>query len=172
MYIPTDPASLALFESRIKKFIPRWGTESKGPNDHWLCTATPSQRYAKITINKIVYQVHVLAYVMKNKKRDQSLWGLHHCDIPRCCNPDHVYQGDCVQNVKDRTGRNRSHRGRHNGVYAVGPRNGNYKIPFPTIELMRKRRAEGLTYDALEAEFGMNRMQIFRYVHGVYRKAA
>jgi hypothetical protein len=172
-YIPTDPLSLALFESRLRLWLPRWGTESKGPDDHWYSPATPSQRYAKITINDVSYKVHVLAWVVKNYKTyDPTLWVLHHCDIPRCDNPEHLYQGDCIDNVNDRTNRNRTHFGGHTGVYPVGPANGNCKIPFPTIELIRKRRAEGLTYDALEAEFGIDRMQIFRYVHGVYRKAA
>jgi hypothetical protein len=172
MYVPTDPKSIALFESRIEKFIPRWGTPSLGPGDHWMNTANPANRYGRITINGVAYSMHVLAWVVKNKKHDPSLWVLHHCDTPRCDNPEHLYQGDYRQNVKDRGDRNRTHFGGHTGVYPVGPANGNCKIPFSTIELIRKRRADGLTYDALEAEFGINRMQIFGYVHGIYRKAA
>jgi hypothetical protein len=83
-----------------------------------------------------------------------------------------VYQGDHRKNMNDRRDRNRVHLGGHAFIRQFGPRNGNCKVPFSTIEQIRQRREDGLTYDALAAEFNIERMQIFRYVHGVYRKAA
>ena len=33
---------------------------------------------------------------------------LHKCDVPACCNPDHLYCGDICQNAQDRCVRNRA----------------------------------------------------------------
>lgn len=38
---------------------------------------------------------------------DESLQALHKCDVPRCVNPEHLYLGTPLQNVKDMDDRGR-----------------------------------------------------------------
>jgi len=46
-----------------------------------------------------------------------DLWVLHHCDNPPCVNPDHLYLGTVVENVRDAM-----ERGRISNQYLKNPR--------------------------------------------------
>jgi hypothetical protein len=46
---------------------------------------------------------------------------LHHCDNPKCCNPNHLYIGNNKDNINDKVKRNRSQK-------LHGDLNGNSKL--------------------------------------------
>lgn len=47
------------------------------------------------------------AWVLTYGKIENSLWVLHACDNPACCNPNHLYLGTPKDNAEDRESRNR-----------------------------------------------------------------
>jgi len=106
--------------------------------------------------------------------------GLHRCDNPPCCNPDHVFEGDQADNARDMMakGRHISHtnpgwyvvrdretlrrqaaRGDRNGArtrperLARGERHAKSKLTAADVLEIRRRRARGDTLMAIAVAF-------------------
>ena len=61
-------------------------------------------------------KAHRLAYTkLKKKKIKKGLLICHKCDNPKCVNPDHLFQGTILENLKDRDAKNRQAKGSVNG---------------------------------------------------------
>ena len=54
-------------------------------------------------------RAHRFSYLLANGSLDESLMVLHRCDNRACVRPSHLYQGDHLQNMRDRTERRRTH---------------------------------------------------------------
>lgn len=69
--------------------------------------------YGQIRRNKKIITVTRLIMHLKNGfDLNSPLWVLHHCDNPRCINIDHLYVGNCRDNINDKIKRDRHNRGR------------------------------------------------------------
>lgn len=51
---------------------------------------------------------HRAMWIATHGSIPDGIWVLHHCDNPKCINPDHLYLGDRADNVRDRETRNRN----------------------------------------------------------------
>lgn len=52
-------------------------------------------------------RAHRAAWTLTNGPIPDGLWVLHHCDVRRCINPDHLYLGTRADNVRDAVVRDR-----------------------------------------------------------------
>lgn len=62
--------------------------------------------YGRFNVDGKHIYVHRYAFYKKHGRYPEPM-GLHTCDNPSCVNPDHIYEGDHPQNMKDRSDRNR-----------------------------------------------------------------
>jgi len=90
-----------------------------GPDSCWLWLgAHTSGGYGSLNFEGRSMRANRLALELTSGK--SSLCALHHCDVPACCNPAHLYWGTKHENARDRQvrGRNNSHKraGLANGV--------------------------------------------------------
>lgn len=94
------------FWSRIDK------TPGQGPNgDCWQWRAAAGKEiYAQVKIAKQRRVVHHVAWFLKFGQWP-TLWILHSCDNPPCCNPQHLREGTAKDNANDRSIRNRGVKG-------------------------------------------------------------
>lgn len=57
------------------------------------------------------HRAHRLSLEIHGRPVPDGLFALHRCHNPSCVNPDHLYAGDHLQNMKDKTDADRCHYG-------------------------------------------------------------
>ena len=85
---------------------------------------------------------------------------MHMCDNRRCCNPDHLVAGTCVDNVNDMVQKKRN---------AFGEKNGWSKLKEKdVVEIREKYKTGELTYKQIGVEYGVCEDTIKKAVKGIY----
>lgn len=94
--------------------------------------------YGVVYIRRRAYSAHRLQYEIANGPipttgaPDKASWMvLHKCDIPACCNPEHLYLGTSSDNARDRANRARMRAGFRVHSYMTHPGHG--KVPCGTV---------------------------------------
>ncbi len=76
----------------------------------WLWTGHTNHGYGRIFVAPGRRPVisHRAAWQIANGKIPDGMWVLHKCDVPACCNPDHLFLGTPADNTKDMRDKGRS----------------------------------------------------------------
>lgn len=85
-----------------------------------------------------------------------GVWVLHKCDNPSCINPTHLFLGDNLINIADKTAKGRQSRGESHGR-AV--------LTETQVKRIRKLHSEGEFIRALAREYDVDRATIASIVH-------
>jgi HNH endonuclease len=101
-------------ESDIKRF---WSKVYK-TDKCWLWTRFFSKDgYGAFTLHNTKIRAHRLAYELTYGPIPDGLQVLHHCDMPFCVRPDHLFLGTVKDNVQDMLKKNRHQRENDPEVY-------------------------------------------------------
>lgn len=123
----------------------------------WEWTAqTLSDGYGRIQWRNRALRAHRIAYLLAFGAFPIELDVCHHCDNPACVNPNHLFLGTDIDNVRDREmkGRNAPPR---------GEKHGRCKLSDVQVADIRQRHAEGgVSQRQLAREFGVHHRQIGR----------
>lgn len=123
-----------------------------GPAACWLWTGyKDSKGYGRITIDKKPFLAHRFSYKLHKGPIPKGLFVCHHCDVPACVNPEHLFVGTQFDNMQDMT--------------AKGRRVGNIKLTSDQVCEIRERVANGETQISLAKEFGIDRSTISKVVN-------
>lgn len=92
--------------------------DRNGPGGCWIWTrSTNNMGYGAMWIDrKPMVAIHRFMYQLAHGNIAADIFVLHKCDVPRCCNPAHLYLGTAADNGRDMAQRKRSmwgERGRH-----------------------------------------------------------
>tara|TARA_R100001530_G_C4319841_1_gene155421 strand:+ start:2950 stop:3345 length:396 start_codon:yes stop_codon:yes gene_type:complete len=68
--------------------------------------------YGHLTYKRKVYKAHRFAWTHAYGIIPKGMYVLHKCDNPPCVNPDHLYLGDQLDNVRDMDLKGRNNFGR------------------------------------------------------------
>jgi hypothetical protein len=82
----------------------------KGPDDCWIWKGKPNTtkwQYGRMRWKGKRELSNRIAFEIRNGAFPKNL-ALHTCDNPRCCNPNHIYDGTYQQNNKDAVARRRN----------------------------------------------------------------
>jgi hypothetical protein len=139
-----------------------WGRMSPEPNTGcWLWTGTVLHYgHGVIQIRKKAWQAHRLAWTLARGPIPEGAFVCHRCNVPACCNPDHLYIGDAQTNQRDVD---------ESGHRAKGERQGLSKL---TEDDVRSIRAEYRRYSdthgapALAKKYGVTRTPILHIING------
>jgi hypothetical protein len=85
----------------------------------------------------------------------------HHCDVPSCVNPEHLFIGTKGDNIRDMTAK-----GRHGRTGAKGERNSQAKITAADAALIRHLHRNSVRVAVLAESFGISKDMIYRIVRG------
>lgn len=101
-------------------------------------------RRKKYFAHRVSYEIHYGPLA-----RDQRV--LHKCDVPQCCNPNHLFAGTQADNVADmiQKGRNR-----------VGEAHPNAKTSAAEVIKMRELASSGMTVSEISKLLGTKRTQV------------
>lgn len=101
---------------KIQKYIRDRVTVS--PDGCWIWNLSVSaDGYGQGQIDSTKIRVHRASYQAFVGDVTGGLSVLHRCGTPRCCNPDHLYLGDDLQNARDRDNDNTTAKGDRHGSH-------------------------------------------------------
>lgn len=134
------PAVIARFWERVDR---------RGPEECWLWLGPERGKgYGGLTYGRTVrLYAHQVSYVLHKGPIPPGLCVCHRCDVRRCCNPDHLWLGTIADNLGDMARKGRSQQGR---------RHWNVRLFEGDIPVILALRAQGMTYKALGAQFGIS----------------
>ncbi len=136
-------------EIRIERFISR----SADPDGCWLWTGALCYGYGMIYSNAVhnVIRVHRWIWEREHGPIPNGLLVCHHCDVRRCCNPQHLFLGTNTDNLRDMAAKGRS---------TYGTKNKGAKLTADQV--LEIRALTSYTYQKLADVFGVSRVTIKR----------
>jgi hypothetical protein len=118
-------------------------------NGCWIWPHRPGttpRNYGMTRINGKFYAAHRLSY-MAYHGRIGKYNVLHHCDVPKCCNPDHLFLGTPADNSADMVAKDRS------GLRELNAPKG--KLTDAQVKEIREKRQRGIPISWLAKEYGV-----------------
>lgn len=64
--------------------------------------------YGQFRSGGVKFYAHRFSFTLATGSPPKN-WVLHRCDLPDCCNPDHLYDGTPAENERDKYQRGRAH---------------------------------------------------------------
>ncbi len=82
-------------------------------NNCWLLSGLDPANYAQTYFDGAYYQTHRLAYWLLVGEIPAGKFVLHRCDVPGCFNPEHLFIGTQLDNMRDMAAKGRNWRRTH-----------------------------------------------------------
>lgn len=94
---------MLIHEKDIKRFWSKVDIKSKNECWEWQASLKNKQRntYGQFNLAGYMRLAHRLAYMSTHKMKDKNNLVLHKCNNKKCVNPNHLYEGDHSDNLKD-----------------------------------------------------------------------
>lgn len=101
----------------------------------WLWSGFHRAGYGRFRLGRRMYDAHRVSYLFFNGEFDCSMDVCHSCDATGCSNPDHLFLGTAMDNMRDRGDKGRT---------AVGEANGRSKLKNFQVSEIREMRKSGM----------------------------
>lgn len=99
-----------------QKYIDRFFDKIEKTNSCWYWTGAINRGgYGQLSIQGKSYKAHRLAWMIKYGDIPTGMCVLHKCDVTECVNPDHLFIGTHIDNVRDMVSKGRQSRGKEYG---------------------------------------------------------
>ena len=124
-------------------------------SDCWLWLGGLQHEYGRLRYRGRSYAAHRVAWRLTYGPIPEYFGICHHCDVPRCCNPTHLFLGTSAENQRDARAK-----GRPTGN-GPGEKNGRAKLTDADIREIRAGYRRGASMVALMRRYGIGRVHIW-----------
>lgn len=99
-------------QNDTERFLSHVSKDAESGCWHWGSTIK-RDGYGQFWLQGASHRAHRVSWVLFRGEIPQGKWVLHHCDTPRCVNPDHLWLGDNSENQIDCARKGRTNLQRH-----------------------------------------------------------
>ena len=138
----------------------------------WLWTRSVNRNgYGKVKVSGRHLTAHRWSWMLHRGEITNGLHVLHRCDVTACVNPNHLWLGTGLDNVRDMWSKGR--RGELRGGSMPNEENPHAKFSDQQIAEMRAEKAKGIeTSSAIAKRMGVSLSHFFHVVSGKVRKVS
>ena len=157
--IVSDPVRRAGLEARFWPKVDRKGDNECWP---WASKALAHFGYGRLFLatNSGQARAHRVAYALRHGSVPDHLQVCHRCDNPPCCNPNHLFLGTAVDNMKDAARKGHTSPPPH----SFGEKHHNAKFDAKSaLSIANDRRSARI----IAAQYGVSEMTIYRIRKGL-----
>lgn len=109
-------------------------------------------------------RAHRIAYKHFVGEIPKGMFVCHSCDVPSCCNPDHLFLGTNQDNVNDMMKKGRNSKPPRN-LHVVGSVHPGAKLNEEQVVEIRSKYLQGSTQQTLANQYGVVRQTISKNVN-------
>jgi len=146
--------------NKIKDLSPidrlKFRLKSNDDTGCWEFQGTLAGGYGQIKIEGVNHRAHRLAYSLLVGEIPEGLLVCHHCDNPKCCNPDHLFLGDDADNTKDKVAKGRC---------LSGIQLPQTKVTEDMIDTVRRLKESGLSNRTIGSQLNISHATVSRILN-------
>lgn len=155
-----------------------WRLVKKGDQDDcWLFqTTNPSYPKLNLANKKYIFAHRVALAIKMGGSLAPGVFACHHCDNPKCVNPNHLFAGDAASNMQDKCKKGRQAKRDVINARRIPPRGEKVKtskLKTAQIHEIRQANPKGVkAQDALGKQYGVSGRMIRYILKGTWWAAA
>lgn len=150
-----------MYRQRLKTESQRFFEKVKKTDSCWVWTAC-NNRYGKLWFRGKPYNAHRASWEMHFGEIPEGMCVLHKCDNTLCVNPEHLFLGTQLDNVRDMWTKGRS------GIKGQPPgeKHALSKLKESDVVQIKRKIKNGEKINILSNEYGVSVSQIHRIASG------
>jgi len=153
--IASDSKKITLVPHHVLRF---WNRIRKLENGCWEWTGSKwDNGYGRLMVGKKRVKAHRVSFLIHNGFLTDGKIICHTCDNPSCCNPQHLFEGTCLDNTRDAIAKGR--------MNSVGERNPRAKLTLEQVQQIRKMKNTTTAF-ALSKQFNVSKSSICNILRG------
>ena len=145
---------------QLRRKVVAWEVNENGC---WVCTSHSynEEGYPTHRVDGKRVRISHTMYEKYKGKIPDGLWILHSCDNPNCINPEHLFLGTNLDNVRDMIAKNRHSCGEKHSLICRGNKRHNQKLTAKEASEI-KYGCKDMLQKEISAKYGITRSTILR----------
>jgi hypothetical protein len=141
-------------EEITQKRIDRFWSKITKTESCWIWNASKTRKgYGNVGFGTKVYRVHRIAYYLSKSVDPFPQEVLHTCDNPCCVNPEHLFLGNNLDNIRDKQAKGRQ-------TWSVGSGTGSAILDEALVAQIKQYLVEGYRQSDIAKHFSVSRSTI------------